>query len=94
MTGLINELFTHLNRNVSTNERIIESQVQKAHDEGIMKTIAYLRQQAKTGNIAAMLDDERLILTHSLKFSANSAENASVTVGQRVQIIHQLKCLH
>jgi hypothetical protein len=74
MAGLTTDLLEHLNRNLTTRERVIKSPAQKAHDAGIMKTVNYLRQQAKERNIASMLNDERLMLTHSLNFDANSPE--------------------
>jgi hypothetical protein len=74
MTGSTNKLLARLNQNLATNEQIIESALQKKHNEGLMKTVLYLRRQAKSGDIASMLEDERLILSHALEFSANSPQ--------------------
>lgn len=74
MAGSTNKLLDHLNHNLSSRERVKKSPVQKAHDAGLMKTVNLLRQHAKDKDIGSMLDDERLMLTHSLKFDANSTE--------------------
>lgn len=77
MAGLTTDLLEHLNHSLTTRERVINSPVQKKHDAGIMVTVNYLRQHAQERNIGAMLDDERLLLTHSLQFDANSPEEKS-----------------
>lgn len=69
-----NKLLDRLNRNYSDHEVLLQSQPQKNYDAGIMKTVAHLRQQAKAGDISSMLDDERIMLSHSLEFDANSQE--------------------
>jgi hypothetical protein len=74
MVGLTTDLLERLKRSLTTRERLIKSTAQKAHDAGIMKTVNYLRQQAKERNISSMLDDERIMLSHSLEFDANSQE--------------------
>jgi hypothetical protein len=74
MTGSTNKLLHQLNRNLGTNEQIRESSLQKKHNDGLMETVVYLREQSQTRDIGPMLDDERLLLTHSLQFDANSPE--------------------
>jgi hypothetical protein len=74
MAGSIDKLLDHLNRALSTRERLLESRVQKEHNEAIMKAVTYLRSQTKERDIDSMLAQERLILTHSLEFDANSHE--------------------
>ena len=74
MAGSTGKLLNRLNRNYADHQRLLESQPQKNYDAGIMKTVAHLRQQAKEGNISSMLDDESIMLSHSLEFDANSQE--------------------
>lgn len=74
MAGSIDKLLSRLSRALSTRERLIKSRPQKAHNTALMKTIDYLQQEAKKRDIDSMLAQERLILTHSLEFDANSPE--------------------
>lgn len=74
MAGSKSKLLNHLNRNYTDHDVLLKSQEQKNYDAGIMTTVNHLRQQAKERNVGSMLDDERLMLTHSLKFDANSQE--------------------
>lgn len=74
MAGSTGKLLNRLNRNYADHQRLLESQPQKNYDAGIMKTVNFLRQHAQDKDVGAMLDDERLMLTHSLKFDANSPE--------------------
>lgn len=92
MTGSTNELYIDLNINVANYERIIESSPQKTYDEGLMETVLYLRGQAKTGEIGAMLEDERLILSHALEFSANSAEEKNSLKSAIAQLDESRRC--
>ena len=94
MAGLTIKLLDNLNHSLSTRERLIKSRAQKLHDDGIMKTVSYLRQQAKEGNIASMLDDERLLLTHSLKFDANSTEEKNSLQSAIAQLDESRRCFN
>ncbi len=92
MTGLKNKLLLRLNRNLATNEQILESPAQKKHNEGLMKTVLHLRKQAKIGDISAMLADERLILSHTLEFSANSPQEKNSLKSAIAQLDEAHKC--
>ncbi len=92
MTGSPNELALNLSHTLITRERLIKSQVQKAHDEGIMVTVNYLRQQVKAKDIGSMLEDERLLLTHSLQFDANSSEEKNSLKSAIAQLDESRRC--
>ncbi len=93
MAGSTNKkLFNRRNRNVATNEQVMESPAQKAHNDGLMETVFYLRGQAKTGDIGSMLDDERLILSHTLEFSANSPQEKNSLQSAIAQLDEARKC--
>ncbi len=93
MAGSTNKkLFNRLNRNVATNEQVMESPAQKAHNDGLMETVFYLRGQAKAGDIGSMMDDERLILSHTLEFSANSPQEKNSLKSAIAQLDEARKC--
>lgn len=92
MDGLKTDLLEYLNRKLNAHDRVIRSSVQKAHDKAAMDMVTYLRQQAKDKNIASMLYDERLILTHSLQFDANSKEEKSSLNSAIAQLDESRQC--
>lgn len=86
------KLLDNLNHSLDTRKRVIKSPLQKAHDDGIMETVKYLRQQGKDKNIGSMLKDERLMLTHSLKFDANSTEEKNSLKSAIAQLDESRQC--
>lgn len=89
MTG---DLFEHLVRTWADHDVLLKSQPQKNYDASIMKTIRYLRQQAQERDIDFMLQDERLMLTHSLAFDANSPEEKSSLQTAIIQLDESRRC--
>ncbi len=92
MAGSTIKLLNTLNHSLSTRERLIKSRAQKLHDDGIMETVDYLRQQANERNIGSMLEDERLLLVHSLKFDANSVEEKNSLQSAIAQLDEGRRC--
>ncbi len=93
MAGLINDLLEHLNRSFTDHDILLKCQAQKNYDNDLMETVGYLRRQAKNRNIDSMLEDELLILTHSLKFDANSPEEKSSLEAAINQLDESRRCL-
>ncbi|MGL4209667.1 MAG: hypothetical protein ACRCTY_09805 [Candidatus Adiutrix sp.] len=94
MAGSTNDLLESLNRIHEIKVRIIESPEQKKFDEGMVETLNYLRQSAKERNIGQLLHDERLLLTHSLKFDATSQEETKRLTAAINQLDESLRCLN
>jgi hypothetical protein len=81
-----------MNINVANNEQVIESPAQKKHNDGLMETVKYLREQAKTEGIGILLADERLILSHTLEFAANSLQEKNSLKSAIAQLDEARKC--
>ena len=94
MTGLKDNILDHLNRNWETRKQIIHSPAQKQHDEGVLLTLNYLRQGAASKDISKLFDDERIMLVHSLKFDANSPEEAQSLKAAIAQLDEAKTCLN
>ncbi len=57
-----------------------------------MQTVDYLRRQAQDRNIDSMLNDERLMLTHSLELEANSPEEKNSLEAAILQLDESRRC--
>lgn len=93
MDGSINKLLKHLNVTNSTRLAILASELQKKHDEGIQQTLTYLRESAQSRDLDRMFDDERLMLSYSLKFDANSPEEVKSLETAIMQLDEARRCL-
>lgn len=77
MAGLTDdtlEFVELLNQNLATRERVIGSEVQKKHDQGLLLTMEYLRRQQERRDIETLFSSELLALTHSLENDVISPE--------------------
>jgi len=92
MAGLTNELYEHLNRDWKARRQILESQPHKDQEKSLAITLKYLRKHAKKRDIHTLLDDERVIIRHALKFDANSQEEAQSLKTAAAQLDDAAKC--
>lgn len=93
MAGLTNELFEHLNRDWEARKQVLGSQAHKDQEESFKTTLNFLRKNAKGRDIHTLLDDERVMIRHSLKFDANSPEEAQSLKTAADQLDDAAKCL-
>ena len=93
MAGLTNKVLGHLNRDWEARRQVLESQAHKDQEKSFKITLDFLRQHAAEKDIHTLLDDERVMLRHSLKFDANSPEEAQSLKAASSQLDDAAKCL-
>jgi len=93
MAGLTNKILAHLNRDWKARRQILESQPHKDQEKSLATTLKYLRKHAKERDIHTLLDNERVMIRHALKFDANSQEETQSLKTAAAQLEDAAKCL-
>ncbi len=93
MDGLTDECLLHLSRDFAAKTQTLDSPQYKNQEHSINKTLTFLKDIAQKRNIHHLLDVERLVLEHSLKYDTNSPEEKQSVKVALEQLEACAKCL-